>query len=237
MSELSARERIILAIDTSREQDAERLAAVAQEAGARFVKLGLELSSATSWQYCSDLAASHELDWVADAKLDDIPNTVAGAVKNIKALAHPPFGITMHIKAGIDAMKEAQEEAGDVMMFGVTELTSIPPQETQNRYNFSRSALVKRLAREAVEAGLKGIVASPQEVRAIKRGEATKGLFAMIPGARSVGAESHDQANAGTPAAVIKDGADFLIVGRQITQTEDPAQTYEQLVAEIEGAM
>lgn len=237
MAELPARERIILAIDTSREEDAERLATVAQEAGARFVKLGLELSSATSWRYCSELAASHGLDWVADAKLDDIPNTVVGAVKNIKALEHKPFGITMHTTAGIEAMRTAQEEAEEIKMLGVTVLTSISDEECE-RILFGAPARQKvmDLAEAASSAGLKGVVSSPKEVGMIKSNEATRGLFAMIPGTRSADAEVQDQARVGTPAAAIKDGADLLVIGRQITQAEDPAQAYEALVAEIEAA-
>ncbi len=237
MAELPARERIILAIDTSREEDAERLATVAQEAGARFVKLGLELSSATSWRYCSELAASHGLDWVADAKLDDIPNTVVGAVKNIKGLEHPPFGITMHTTSGIEAMRAAQEEAEGIKMLGVTVLTSIKEDEVEKLYRVPVGQKVMELARDAVGAGVLGFVSSPLEVGTIKGDPETQCLFAMIPGTRSAMAEHADQARVGTPAAAIKDGADLLVIGRQITQAEDPAQAYEALVAEIEGAM
>ncbi len=81
MPEPGMEERIILAVDTSAREEAARLVGIAQEAGARYVKLGLELFSATSWQYCSEIAAEYDLDWVADAKLDDIPNTVVGAVR------------------------------------------------------------------------------------------------------------------------------------------------------------
>ncbi len=237
MSELPARERIILAIDASRAEDAERLAQIAEEAGARFVKLGLELQTATSWDYCADLAGRHGLDWVADAKLDDIPTTVAGAVKNIAAKSHAPFGITIHTKAGIDAMRVSQEEAGDILMLGVTELTSIPAEETEARYGLTRPELVTRLARDAAVAGLKGVVASPKEVGGIKSDEVTSNLFAMIPGTRSAGADSHDQSNVRTPTAAIRDGADLLVIGRQIAKAEDPAQAYEDLVSELEAAL
>ena len=267
MTELAARERIILAIDTSDEIEAQRLAIVAKEAGARFVKLGLELQTATSWRYCSELAAEYDLGWVADAKLDDISNTVEKAVYNISEKEHPPFGITMHVKSGLDSMRKAQAAAGNIIMFGVTELTSIPETETEMRYGVTRHAvmaqmeeygvtvadfsavpdellksmyttsrleLVKRLAEEAVEGTLKGVVVSPKEVGAIKSDPYTAGLFAMIPGVRSASAESHDQSNVGTPAAAIRSGADLLVIGRQITEAADPAYAYEELVAEIE---
>ncbi|MBI2009049.1 orotidine-5'-phosphate decarboxylase [Candidatus Saccharibacteria bacterium] len=237
MAELPARERIILAIDTSKEADAERLARIAQEAGARFVKLGIELSSATSWRYCSELAAGHGLDWVADAKLDDIPNTVVGAVKNIKALEHQPLGITMHATAGAEAMRTAQEEAEDIKMLAVTILTSIEDEEVKKIYRVPVGQKVMELARDIVAAKALGIVSSPLEVGMIKGDPETRNLFAMIPGTRSATAEHDDQARVGTPAAAIKDDADLLVIGRQITQSEDPAQAYEELVEEIEGAI
>lgn len=237
MADLPARERIILAIDTSLEVDAERLVQVAKEAGARFVKLGLELSSATSWQYCSDLAGRHGLDWVADAKLNDIPNTVVGAVKNIKGLEHRPFGITMHTTSGRESMRTAQEEAEDIKMLGVTILTSIKEDEALELYGVPTRQKVLDLARSAASVGLQGVVSSPLEVGLIKNTSDTQNLFTMIPGTRSTSADVQDQARVGTPAAAIKDGADLLVIGRQITQAADPAQAYEALVAEIEGAI
>lgn len=242
MPELEPAERLILAIDTSERAEAQRQVSIAKNAGARLVKLGLEISSATSWEYCSTLAADYDLDWVADAKLDDIPNTVAGAVKNIAGLDHPPFGITMHTNAGFESMKKAQEEAGDIIIFGVTELTSIPPEETMETYviradgraiGMKREEVVAARARKAANAGLKGVVASPKEVGMIKSIPQTSSLFAMIPGTRSPGADSHDQSNVATPAAAIANGADTLVIGRQVTQAENPALAFAQIVAEI----
>ena len=233
MSEFPARERIILAIDASRREDAERLAALAEQAGARFVKMGLELSSAESWSYCSRIAARHKLDWVADAKLDDIPTTVVGAVRNISRLALPPFGITMHTTAGMETMRAAQEAAGTVKMLGVTVLTSITDDEAQRLYGVPVRQKVMELSRAAAEAGLAGIVSSPLEVEMIKSDPHTQNLFAMIPGTRSASAAHGDQARVGTPAAAIRAGADLLVIGRQITHAENPARAYELLVAEI----
>lgn len=237
MAELPARERIILAIDTSSKTEAERLAVLAKEAGARFVKLGLELETATSWSYCSELAGCYGLDWIADAKLDDIGNTVEKAAINIAEKSHPPFGITMHAKASNEAKRKAQAAVDPLIVFGVTELTDIPPEETVARYGLLREELVMRLASDVANTKLKGVVASPKEISSIKSNEKTRGLFTMIPGTRSVGANSHDQENVDTPANAIKNGADLLVIGRQITQAEDPAQAYEALVNEIEGAI
>jgi orotidine-5'-phosphate decarboxylase len=245
MAGLLARERIILAVDVSGEEDAERLVAIARQAGARFVKFGLELSSAASWRHCAQLAASYGLDWVADAKLDDIPRTVVAAVANIKRLEHPPCGITMHTTAGSEAMRLAQDEAGDINMLGVTVLTSIGAtvddgedlSEGERIFHVPVRQEVMELARDAARAGMAGVVCSPREVGMIKADPETRGLFAMIPGSRSADVDAQDQARVGTPAAAIRDGADLLVVGRQITQSGDPLRAYEELVSEIESAL
>lgn len=237
MAELSARESIILAIDTSEERDAERLTAVAKDAGARFIKLGLELSSATSWRYCSELAASYGLEWVADAKLDDIPDTVARSVSNFTKLEHKPFGITVHTTAGIEAMRMAQAEADTIKILGVTVLTSMDADEAVRIYRVPPSQKAVELAYDAATAGIGGVVASPREVGLFKKDPHTRSLFAMIPGTRSINADHGDQARVATPAMAIADGADLLVIGRQITQAVNPAQAYEELVMEIEGAM
>lgn len=240
-------ERVILAVDVSTEQDAERLVGVAQQAGARFVKLGLELSSATSWGYCSDLAASHGLDWVADAKLDDISNTVVKTAKNIAEKTHAPFGITVHANSAEATLRDAQQAVGDIMMLGITELTDVPEEETEETYKvyvseinkfvgMTRKELVMARAEKAARAKLKGIVASPREVGMLKAYEVTSGLFAMISGTRSPGADSHEQANVGTPTAAIRDRADLLVIGREVTNAEDPAAAFQNVVRQIEAA-
>ncbi|MGD1012354.1 MAG: orotidine-5'-phosphate decarboxylase [Acidimicrobiales bacterium] len=245
MAGLLARDRIILAVDVSVEEDAERLVAIARQAGARFVKFGLEMSSAFSWRYCAKLAASNGLDWIADAKLDDIPRTVAAAVANIRRLDHPPFGITMHTTSGAEAMRLAQHEAGDIKMLGVTVLTSIGGtasesdglSEGERLFHVPVRQEVMELAREAVRAGMAGVVCSPLEVGMVKADPETRGLFAMIPGSRSAHVDAGDQARVGTPATAIREGADLLVIGRQITQSEDPLRAYEDLVSEIEDAL
>lgn len=229
------KERIILAVDTSEVERAEQLAETARMLGAVSIKMGLELSSATSWRFCSDLAAEYNLEWVADAKLDDIPNTVVGAVRNIKSLPHPPFGITMHTTAGFEAMKRAQEEAETIKMLGVTVLTSLGYDETLAIFRTSPARKVMELAEMAAEANLGGLVASPQEVAQIKSNPRTKQLLAMIPGTRSSKSQTHDQARTTTPAEAIKRGADLLVIGRQITGAENPIQAYNELIAEIEN--
>lgn len=239
MSEIPNGERIILAIDTSDEERARDLAQVAQDISPRGskVKFGLELSSSKSWEFCSNLANEYGLEWVADAKLDDIPSTVAGAVKNLRHLEWPPFAITMHTTAGTESMRAAQEEAESVKILGVTVLTSLNETESKRIFGLNRSAAVLYLAHTAFESGLSGVVASAKELNVLKRDANTRSLFTMIPGTRSLGADSHDQNNVTTPAEAIRDGADTLVIGRQISQAEDPIKAYRDLITEIEGAI
>ena len=67
----------------------------------------------------------------------------------------------------------------------------------------------------------------------VKADPATKHLFAMVPGTRSPGADSHDQSRRATPAKAIKDGVDLLVIGRQITKADNPALAYDRLVREL----
>lgn len=231
--ELPAAERIVLAIDTPYEEEADRLARIAQEAGARFVKFGLELSTATSWRTCADIAAWHDLEWIADAKFDDIPNTVAGAIRAMRKLRHPPFAITMHTTADIKAMYAAQMEAEETKLFGVTILTSIDTSAAQRIYRVPVAQKVLELAYDASDAGIAGIVCSPLEVGMIKA-DPSLDLLTLVPGSRSAAAEQADQSRTATPAATIAAGADLLVVGRQISRALNPLRAFNAVVTEIE---
>ncbi len=234
---LSAAQRIVLAIDTSDKAEADDLAELARSVGARFIKIGLQLSSATSWQWCSELAKKHGLDWIADAKLNDIPSTVESAVANLVALQHRPFAITMHATAGSEAMTRAQNKAGDVKVLGVTVLTSLSDQECLDIYGGDVKIKVMKLALSAAEAGLAGIVASPQEVGMIKQNSTTKHMLSMIPSARSKDVQHADQTRVATPAESIRAGADLLVIGREITKSGNPAAAYAKVVKDIQAAL
>lgn len=232
--ELQPKERIILAIDTSDPDEAETLVKIAHEYGARFVKFGLEYATATSWKECAKLAQKYSIGWIADAKLDDIPNTSAKAIKNILNCNPRPYGITVHSKAGLDTLRLAQQVAGNCIIFGVTELTAIPNQEIKQRYGMSRNELIQVLTADIASTGVKGIVASGLELPQIKSNAAAKDLVTLVPGIRSKAVDSNDQHNVTTPAHAIADGADLVVVGRQITQADDAFEAYTQIVKEIE---
>src|SRR4051794_19329382 len=192
---LTPSERLVLAVDTSEKRKASDLLYLARDAGAETVKLGLELSSATSWEFCSGLAHSHGMQWIADAKLCDIPNTVVGAVKNICNLFHPPVAITMHASGGVEMMAAAQDAADElgVAMLAVTVLTSLDEMEVRETYHLwpsttmtvdyvrrswversipppwdARSWKVLEYAEDAHRAAARGVVCAPTEVRRVK---------------------------------------------------------------------
>jgi len=239
--ELAPEQRIIGAIDTSDITEAHRLLTILAGAGAAFVKLGLEASTrlepeTDGWRRCSILADTYGMEWVADAKLYDISNTVEKTVSNIiNAGPKPPVGLTIATRSGIDSMRLAQEVANEkkTTMLGVTVLTSHSAEEVLEYEGKTPREVVWNEARRAVAAGIGGVVCSGQEVGMLKNLARTRGLFTMIPGTRSTDAETHDQKRSVTPTEAIADGADLLVIGRQITKAEDPAAAFAALVEEI----
>jgi orotidine-5'-phosphate decarboxylase len=231
---LTTPQKIVLAIDTADPDQAQKLIEVAKHAGARFVKFGLQLATAKGWDWCAKMAQKSQLDWIADAKLDDIPNTVTGGIKSMKQLDHPPVGITIHATIGRQGMADAQTAAGDIVIFGVTVLTSLSDEESREIYGAPVAEKVIELSEAAAEAGLKGLVASPLEVQQLKSNSHTKSLITLIPGSRSKDAKISDQARIATPIDTIKAGADLLVIGREITQADDPAAAYDKIIKDIE---
>ena len=252
-ADLSAPERLVLAVDTSERPRAAYLAGVARDAGALIIKEGLEIVTAENIAFCAENAGNAGLEWVADAKLDDIPNTTAAAVKNIISVDHPPSAITIHANSGIDSMKAAQEIAGEagVLMLAVTELTSKKPFQLKDSLNFIlrqlniehseldekqvRRAFVYDKAIAAHYSGIGGLVASAKELKdPIGLDPRLKSKVSMIPGTRSLGAATHDQQNVTTPEQAIIDGATLLVIGRQVTQSDDPEQEFSAVTEEVQ---
>ncbi len=254
--ELTAAERVVLAVDTSDQYQAKRLAYLAHDAGALIIKQGLEIITAEDIAFCSQNAANAGLSWVADAKLDDIPTTVAKAVKNIVSADFPPSAITVHAHSGIDAMKAAQDVAGEagVLLFAVTELTSQKPERLKQSLEFVlndlgieykdldkdavRRSFVYMRAVEAHYAGIGGLVASAMELDdPIMSDGRLKSKITLIPGTRSKGKDAHDQQNVITPEEAIEKGATLLVIGRQVTESEQPEQEMAKVTAEIQSGL
>jgi orotidine-5'-phosphate decarboxylase len=172
-----------------------------------------------------------------DLKYHDIPNTVAGAVRN--ALALGADMITLHASGGptmLRAARTAADEAGrrDVTLVAVTVLTHLD-QEELNAVSGTRESVEDRvlaLARVAREGGVNGVVASAHELPAIKRALG-KEFVVVTPGIRLPDARQDDQTRVVTPEQAIADGADYIVVGRPIIAAKDPAAAAREIVARM----
>jgi len=240
LAELPIDQRAFLSIDTSDIDEARRLAGIARDAGASVIKLGLQLESATSWTTCSEVADEAGLDWVADAKLDDIPNTVEGTMKNIVGKYHPPIAVTVHCNSGVDSLRAANDVAKDkgITILGVTQLTSVEEKETKHTFGFGRRSLVRRRMDDILEAGVGGFVASARELKPVYlRYERFRHLFGMIPGTRSLGVAANDQKNTDTPFNAMLYGAGALVIGRQVTGSKNPRAAFSAVTEEMRSGV
>lgn len=220
---------IILALDTpSLDQCLSWVQQLHPHVGA--FKVGLEFLHARGPEGVRALHQAGASRLFTDTKFCDIPNTVAGASRSITELR--PWMFNLHALAGSAAMaagarasREAADAAGHPapLVIAVTVLTSLGNADLQ-ALGIGGSPLeaAVRLACLAQEAGLDGVVASPQEVGAIRSACGPEFLI-ITPGVRPAGGDVHDQARVATPEAAIRAGADYLVVGRAITGVADPA--------------
>lgn len=173
-----------------------------------------------------------------DLKFHDIPNTVAQA-----AVAAADLGVrmlTVHASGGREMMAAAREalrrhcgKRERPRIVAVTLLTSLDKKAMERvGWRGSVRTNVVRLARLAQAAGLDGVVASPEEIVAIRRACGKKFLI-VAPGIRLAGSRRADQARRATPAAAIDAGADYLVVGRPILEARDPLRAVKQILSEM----
>ena len=164
--------------------------------------------------------------WV-DAKLYDIPNTVGLRAESITADI-----ITVHASGGVEMMKKAVASGKEI--YAVTILTSFSAEQVQHIYNNEIPEQVLLLAKMAKEAGVAGIVCSAHEVKALSSLPELQGLEFVVPGIRSTGVPKNDQERAATPADATTNGATRLVIGRQITQAEDPEVAVNAVLEELQ---
>jgi orotidine-5'-phosphate decarboxylase len=183
-------------------------------------------------QIVSDLrtAGAHRV-WV-DAKLHDIPNTV-----KLRAQALADSGcdiITVHASGGGEMMSAAKQGFGKGKIFAVMALTSLDNRMIGAIYNAQDAKeLVMRLAPMVKHSGADGMVCSPMEILALRAVSEYDDLALAVPGIRSAGVGTDDQKRFDTPFNALKSGADFLVIGRQITKAADPVQALDALEIEI----
>ncbi|MBS0642723.1 MAG: orotidine-5'-phosphate decarboxylase [Acetobacteraceae bacterium] len=229
---MTAPKRLIVALDTVDPVQAQSWAqAVGAHAG--LLKLGLEFFAANGPTGYRQVTGAPIF---LDLKLHDIPNTVAGAVRAVLPLQ--PRMLTIHAAGGaamIQAARQAAETAGTVrpIILAVTVLTSLDAAALAAiGVQASPVEQVLRLGRLAVEAGADGLVCSPQEVAMLRQALGAQ-VKLVVPGIRPAGADTGDQARVMTPHEAVAAGADWIVVGRPITQAADPGAAAAAIAASI----
>lgn len=231
-SDAGMRDRVIVALDVPHSVRAlalvERLDGLIQ-----WFKIGLELYLAEG-NSIVEAIRDRGYSVFLDLKLHDIPNTVAGAVRSA-SLAGASM-LTVHAGGGPAMMAAAVDAAAGLdsapTLLGVTVLTSMDAAQLQAvGVMDSPAEQVLRLARTGWDSGIRGFVSSAQEVAAMRR--AFRDATLVIPGIRPAGAASGDQKRVATPSAAMEAGADFLVIGRPITQAPDPAEAAAAILAEL----
>lgn len=124
----------------------------------------------------------------------------------------------VHASAGRVALEAAAGNKGDSMLIAVTVLTSLSSDECSRVFGGTSEKKVFEFARLARECGTDGIICAPTDLKAIKQSEDTGRLLCVVPGIRPAWAEVGDQSRYATPKQAIRDGADYLVIGRPITR-------------------
>ncbi len=220
---------IIVALDVG---SAEEAGALVRRIGpdVSFYKVGLELYCAAGNDFVSELQDQGK-DVFLDLKFYDIGETVKRAVAQV-ARSGARF-LTIHGLAQV--MRAAVEGRGDsrLQLLAVTVLTSLDRQDLADEgYVWDVSGLVDLRVRHAVELGMDGIVASPLEAASI-RAMTGPGTIIVTPGVRSAGAGKGDQKRVATPAEALLAGANYVVMGREITRAADPAAEVARVLAEL----
>lgn len=213
---MQARDRLIVAIDRSSRDEILRLADALHDA-AGLLKIGLQAFVANGPSIVREVV-DRGAGVFLDLKIHDIPNTAEHAVA--EAVAIGAAMLTVHASGGAAMLRACANPS--TLVLGVTILTSFDDAEVQ-RVGFASSLRdsAVRLAKLAQECGLKGVVSSPREIEAI-RGACGNELTIVTPGIRPAGSDAGDQRRTTTPAAAIAAGADYIVVGRPITDASDP---------------
>jgi orotidine-5'-phosphate decarboxylase len=234
--EIPARDRIIVACDVP---DLKGLETLLDKLEGRpsFYKVGLELFVGEG-ERAIELVRKRGGRIFLDLKLHDIPETVARAVQSARRIEAEL--LTVHISGGYEMLtRAAQAAAGAVKILGVTVLTSLAEDDLRAEgIETTIPEMVRARARIAAKAGIAGLVCSSHEIEAARG--AAPGLLIVVPGIRPAtgpGAAAGDQKRVATPEHAIRNGADYLVVGRPLRDAPEPAKAFDALVAEVSATL
>lgn len=228
---IMADERVFVALDLPSVDEARDMVDRLGDSVASY-KIGLQLLPIGGIALGRDLRAMGKNVFL-DFKFHDIDATVEKATASVAGLDAQL--LTVHARP--DVMRAAVRGKGgsSLKILGVTVLTSLDKQALEDiGYNDNAENLVMRRVRQAIDAGVDGVVASPLEAAAI-RAVVPDSFLVVTPGVRPTGADAGDQKRIATPSAALASGATHLVIGRPITQADDPVAAARAIVAEIDG--
>jgi len=236
---ITSRDRIALALDVDNDHDALAIVAELKDSVGVF-KVGHQLFTAYGPDIVRRIIGMGGRVFL-DLKYHDIPNTVAKASAEAVKLGVSIFNV--HSLGGIDMMKAAAEAAKETAgkynlpaptVLAVTILTSMDEKSMRKELKITRSLQreVAHLARLAQRAGMHGVVASPQEIKMLRR--VVRGEFVILtPGVRPVWADKDDQKRVMTPGEAVRAGADYIVVGRPVLRARDRKAAVEKMLEEL----
>ena len=234
---MDSKKKIIVALDTTDISQALALTKLIPDVGA--FKLGLEYFCANGPEGIIKISETG-IKIFLDLKFHDIPNTVAGAIK--ASLNMEPYMMTVHLSGGYNMLHRTMEEVKEYcaknslkipLILGVSVLTSIDDNDFTSLGLIGKvEDQVIRLAKLAKDADLDGMVCSAKELKIVKK-KMGQNLILVTPGIRPAGGIMNDQKRITTPSQAISDGADFLVIGRPITEAIDPVQALNNISSEI----
>jgi orotidine-5'-phosphate decarboxylase len=220
---------VIIALDFESACEADKLvSSLGDSAG--FYKVGMELYAAAGMDYVRSLIDRGKRVFL-DLKYYDIGETVRRAV-SVAARSGATF-LTVHAVGQV--MRAAIEGRGDsgMKLLAVTVLTSFDQQDVREMgYDCTLADLVGQRVRLAMQAGVDGLVASPLEAATI-RAQAGPAAILVTPGVRSRGAAAGDQKRIATPAEAVRDGASYVVIGRQVSRSADPVSALAAIHTEL----
>ena len=242
MSSISAPERLILALDMPEHVYALEIVDKYSDY-INIFKVGLELFTSCGPRIVEDIKKKGKKVFL-DLKFHDIPNTVSKA-----ALAAMKLGVYMfnlHASGGLEMMKRCKDSVVEVCLkenidrpkiLAVTVLTSLSREILRDELGiqYGLRTHVSHLSALALKAGLDGVVASAREVEII-RNHCGKGFLIVTPGIRPSWTPPDDQKRTMTPKDAIREGADYLVIGRAVLQQPDPLKAIELITLEILSA-
>lgn len=232
------KDRIIVALDMSSLEKAEPLVyELTPYVG--YFKVGLQLITSVGTPNAVKFLHGLHCKVFLDGKFCDIPNTVGEAAAEASSLRVAMFNV--HASAGVKAMQAAVKNKKSSLVLAVTVLTSLDNDDALYIFGASIKTQVFQFALDAKEAGVDGLICSPQELEFLSQEKELDSLLKITPGVRPRWAATNDQKRIMTPGEAILAGADMVVIGRPITNPPQeigtPAQAAQLIYEEIELAL